>query len=461
MSHVARSIFLACWWAACGLVAPVCVAATVSPFSTAQATALGPGATQWTIADAAGTWDALRSMTTTPTSATNSGALTVQTAAKVPTKHGAVDAVIKREIPYSKLVTPWKKAVGAIPLVGTGYVVLDILADACINPTGLGMFEKCYTGKVQIPAALRVATNLPVPDVPATNTTFYGSESAAKAAVKASLMCRDDPPVYEAEVVFELGERNLTITVPGCGSAVIYTRFYCDKVRKQILNGKIPTCEADTIAGYGPATQADVDGALDNYPSRQPDHARDKAAKLWKELADLPDTLPQDARSVDATGLSEPTISGPSQVQGPKTTEATSAGTQVKQESSTITYQGDKTTVTNNTTVTNINNAGDVVNETTTTEESQTDCEKNPSAVSCAELGDPPDLDIPKADREWQITPESLPGGACPGGFTFPIPGQPTFSWVPLCERLPAVRAVLLVLASVLAAWIVVGGLQS
>lgn len=459
MSHVARSILLACWWALGSALAPVCIASTISPSSVAQATAVSAGVNSWTIGDAAGTWDALRAMTTTPSSVSSSGALTVQTAAKVPTKHGAVDAVIKREIPYSRLVSPWKKALKVVPFVGTGLVVAEILSEMCIRSSGVDIFEKCVKREDVVPPQILFVLegSGPVMTRVVSNPESYlsGLLRAAYPNLSGAISCNRYPNGGPLE--------NVVCSTPGGASRSVQSYAVCDGEIVGWYTGI--KCSVSVVEGWEPATTQDAEGALDNYPSKYPEKLAQRVPKLWGDLQNRPEGTPLDQRSVDATGLSSPTITPKTPADtakaGPKTTETTSTGTKVTQETATITYQGNTTTVTNNTSVTNINNEGNVINESTTTEQGPTDCEKNPSAIACLELGDPPSGDIPRKDESWQITAESLPGGACPGGFVWPVPGSPEFSWQPLCDRLPAARAVVLVLASVLAAWIVVGGLSS
>lgn len=463
MSHVARSILLACWWALGSALAPVCIAATISPSSVAQATAVSAGVNSWTIGDAAGTWDALRAMTTTPSSVSSSGALTVQAAAKVPTKHGAVDAVIKREIPYSKLVSPWKKALRVVPLVGTGLAIKELLEEMCIRPTGeIGVFEQCVTSEQYTPAMDGFCSSV---------TACFSTPQSALADYMAN--AAGGPWTVESSTPNSSG--GITYTLRNSAFSTLYAiveksavcRYGKPPIYAKI--GPAPAyqryCETQVIESWQQVGPQQVDEAIDQFPTNHPDKLQQQVPKLWGDLHNRPEGTPLDQRSVDATGLSSPTITPKTPADtakaGPKTTETTSTGTKVTQETSTITYQGDKTTVTNNTTVTNINNEGDIVDESTTTEQGPTDCEKNPSAIGCLELGEPPTGEVPRKDENWQITAESLPGGACPGGFVWPVPGNPEFSWQPLCDQLPKVRAVVLVLASVLAAWIVVGGFQS
>lgn len=423
-------------------------------------------------------------MTTTPAGVSSSGALTVQTAAKVPTKHGAVDAVIKREIPYIKLVSPWKKALRVVPLVATGLAIKEILDELCIRPTGIGAFEQCYETDDERPYDVGYYRSGQAPNVSQLMTTSQAQADAQAAAavgtagvrnmncaVSSIARLRLADGTWHGQFICQYEYLPVGTTNSWQASSAVYSpAAHCNRqapLSRPISGSSFVHlyCTGGSIAGYRPVAPEAVDSAIDQFPAKHPDKLEQQVPKLWGDLHNRPADTPLDQRSVDATGLSQPTItpSTPADTSkaGPKTTETTSTGTKVTQETSTITYQGNTTTVTNNTTVTNINNEGDIIDESTTSEQGPTDCEKNPSAIGCLELGEPPSGDIPRKDEQWQITAESLPGGACPGGFVWPVPGSPEFSWQPLCDRLPAVRAVLLVLASVLAAWIVVGGLQS
>ncbi len=489
MSHVTRSILLACWWALGSALASVCVAATVSPSSLPTATATStPGQLMWNLIDRpANVGDPYAPSDFQRLLAKNvksNGDFAVESRARVPTKHGAVDAVIVREIPYSKLVSPWKKALRVVPLVGSALAIKEMLEEFCIRPTGIGAFEQCYETDDERPYDIGYYRAGQAPNVSQLMTTSQAQSDAQsvsassgtgvrnfRCAVSSISQLRLADGTWHGQFICQYEYRLSGTTDSWQAASSVYSpAAHCN--RQGVLSRPIPGssfehlyCSAGTIAGYSPIGAEAVDSAIDQFPSKHPDKLQQQVPKLWGDLHNLPEGTPLDQRSVDATGLSEPTITPKTPADaskaGPKTTETTSTGTKVTQETSTITYQGNTTTVINNTTVTNINNEGDVIDESTTSEQGPTDCEKNPSAIGCLELGEPPSGDIPRKDEHWEITAESLPGGACPGGFVWPVPGNPEFSWQPLCDQLPKVRAVVLVLASVLAAWIVVGGFQS
>ena len=91
-------------------------------------------------------------------------------------------------------------------------------------------------------------------------------------------------------------------------------------------------------------------------------------------------------------------------------------------------------------------------------EEQQTDCEKNPEAAGCLELGSPSEGEAVDESPVGvgSITPVSVgSSGSCPGDVTLPK-GQ-VFSWGPACGFASKLRPILIALAWLSAAFIVLG----
>lgn len=399
---------------------------------------------------------------TTVDSVGSAGALTVKTPAQVPTKHGAVDAVVKRTIPYSKLTVPWKKALRAVPFLGTALTINDMLAESCIRPMeGEGAFEKCYQSEQTFPPEIG----------------WYAPWLSTQCNTKPRLCFVTDgiSGVVSGRLRSLWPNQNGGMTCGATPAGGPLTNFRCYFTDNPSLSATVDgkafcgpsigswsvACQGMVIEGYNQIELTEVDQLLDQYPSQYPEKLEDTVRKLWDDLAKLPVGTPIDSRSIPDVDMPTPTITGTGTKAGDRVSETTSNGSKITQEISNIAYGGNTSTVTVVTNTTYINNAGDIIDQTSTETEGATDCEKNPNSLACQELGTPPESEITREEVPFSIEPINLPGGSCPPGFTFPIPGNPQFSWQPLCSNLPAVRAVILVLASTLAAFIFVGGLKA
>lgn len=175
--------------------------------------------------------------------------------------------------------------------------------------------------------------------------------------------------------------------------------------------------------------------------------------------------------------LGTPTVTGPSSIQGPETTRNNADGTR---EVSRTTYNFNTAgnTITNTSNVTNYNtyNSGGTLtssrSETTTPaaadaqpseDEDQTQCDKYPQTLGCAEL-DTPSVPIPKENKNVTFTEENpFGGGACPadvytslqtlGGLNVKV-----VDWATFCGMALPVRFLVLALASIMAFFIIMPG---
>lgn len=172
---------------------------------------------------------------------------------------------------------------------------------------------------------------------------------------------------------------------------------------------------------------------------------------------------------------STPTVTGPSQVQGPKQETNNADGSRTTTQT-TNNYRTDGNKITNTSTTTTTNKCvGDgacsPVTTTTTTnpeekpddKEDGDDCKKNPDSLACAEL-DTPSGEIPKATRNVTLQDQELfGGGACPADRYSSVHGQQVlvWDWQQSCSYISTyMRPVLLLLCAIGAYLIVAGGLK-
>jgi len=168
-----------------------------------------------------------------------------------------------------------------------------------------------------------------------------------------------------------------------------------------------------------------------------------------------------------------PTVSGPASSPGPtkqETTQKPDGSVETKNINTTNNYNYNNNTinVTNNvtTTVTNTPSGSSVPTSTTTTTTTQDAEEKDPCAMrpdsaACAKLGEPPDEQLPKVQKEVTWAPESigLGGGTCPApvGWTDHA-GQHAISFQPFCDFASGTLRPIVLAFALLSAYFIVAG---
>ena len=465
MQNVSFRLFLSFWWfVSCALFPFQLVNAqapsspSVSPGSVATSNTISPGVQRWTVTDPSFMAHVNgRTTIPDPTSAPN-GDIKVRTPGNISTRNGNVPISVSRNIKYSDLIKPWKNVAKAVPLLGTALVIKDILDDMCIRfDSSRGVYQGCAI--VENPAPLYYLFE-----------NKWRSEDELNSYVPPKYSWPIALNYYQSAAngrffvrIYRVSNNQTYYTIEGFNRCNV-SGPTSDPDGVILKNGQ-PICPVqspdhyeDKPPGYDPGPD------LDGYPSH-PKFDPSRPPKLFDQLPDLQDKpgLGDASPRVNPTDEGSPQVTGPTDpVTGPSTTQSNSSGTVVTNNTSNVTYQGDITTVTNNTTVTYINNEGDVINQETTSDNQPTECEQNPTAISCQELGAPPSGEIPKLDQPWSITPESLPGGNCPAPLSATFAGKThSISFTPLCNALPDVRMVVLLLSGVMAAWVVAGGLKS
>lgn len=140
--------------------------------------------------------------------------------------------------------------------------------------------------------------------------------------------------------------------------------------------------------------------------------------RVWGEVLDKGGTIE----------FPDPTVTGPTSIQGPETVKQNSDGTrEVSRTTYNFSTAGNTVTNTSVVTTNNTYNSSNVQTGSTTTTTTPTDttpaaeepedaCTKHPEALGCQKIDfDTPDGEIPKQDKQITYAPESvLGGGTCP-----------------------------------------------
>jgi hypothetical protein len=159
---------------------------------------------------------------------------------------------------------------------------------------------------------------------------------------------------------------------------------------------------------------------------------------------------------------------GPAFVQSPAVVSTSTSPDGTKQTSTStdttkITYSGDNftTSVTNVTTINNSSGTTTVV--TDNVDKQKTDCEKNPNAVGCIDLGEPESVSPQWKTKDvlYQADSLGLPA-ACPAPWVGTVHGwNLSFSYSPLCDNAAAIRAGVLVIAGLSALFLIITTVKS
>ena len=212
-----------------------------------------------------------------------------------------------------------------------------------------------------------------------------------------------------------------------------------------------------------PMTQVTV---APSPPAYQPVTQQELADKIasqsgWPSSSAFPEVVRQAVESGETITAPTPTVTGPSSVQGPKSTATEGGRTVEKQTVYNITYNNNQVSYT--TTVTTVTTAADgtktTATETKENEPPPDECAKNPDSLNCADL-DVPAGQIPRTTKNIAYTPESwFGGGSCPADKTMTTHGMTlkVWDWTGSCYWLVNYfRPILLIIATSAALMIVV-----
>ncbi|KQX87687.1 hypothetical protein ASD34_15590 [Variovorax sp. Root473] len=167
--------------------------------------------------------------------------------------------------------------------------------------------------------------------------------------------------------------------------------------------------------------------------------------------------------------MPEPTVTGPSQIQGPEKSTTNPDGSRTV-ERTTYNFQTAGNTINNTSNVTttttyNTDNSVRSTSSTTTTPteeegDKESECEKRPNSLGCQELDEPPSGEIPRETKTITYAEESVfGGGSCPSdkqwssgtlGHSYKL-----VDWTTLCGYALPARALVILLA-IFAAFLIV-----
>lgn len=204
---------------------------------------------------------------------------------------------------------------------------------------------------------------------------------------------------------------------------------------------------------------------LTTSSSQEPATVDDLANKIasesgWPSSSPLPEVIKQALESGETITAPTPTVSGPSSVQGPKSTATEGGRTVEKQTIYNITYNNNQVSYTTTVTTTTTENGQTTTStETKENEPPPDECAKNPDSLNCADL-DVPAGEIPRTTKNVVYTPDSwFGGGTCPADKTMTTHGMTikVWDWAGSCYWLVNYfRPILLIIATIAALMIVV-----
>ena len=200
-------------------------------------------------------------------------------------------------------------------------------------------------------------------------------------------------------------------------------------------------------------------------PSNDQEFADAIAAKSgWPTSSAIARATAEAIEAGEPIQMQTPTITGPASVPGPTTTTQNPDGSTVQRTTNyNYNYAGNTYNYTTNITTVTTSSTGQQTTTTEQTDDPQSDCEKNPGSLGCADL-DVPESEIPKTTKNVTFSPVNLGfgGGVCPADKFVSLRqmAQPVkvFDWQDTCGKLQTyVRPMLLALATFAALMIVIG----
>jgi hypothetical protein len=227
------------------------------------------------------------------------------------------------------------------------------------------------------------------------------------------------------------------------------------------------TIDSSTSEIYASISQAGTTAPQDPWVNK----SWSDISPYMKSTAFDPRVVPEILSKGGDIPFPAPTVTGPTEILGPKTETVNPDGTKtVLQPKSYFTFSGDTITNTKNettVTVVNVDNSIASVSTTTTTPVStaQTEpvkiedpCIKNPDRMGCSKFGDPVSSDVLKKETSSvTITPKDFAGSAtCPSPLNFNVSGHSyAFTYQPLCDKLAVLKYLFLAMAGFIAAYVV------
>lgn len=221
-----------------------------------------------------------------------------------------------------------------------------------------------------------------------------------------------------------------------------------------------------TVDGGYPATQSVAPSTMQLDPSSiDALQSAIASASGWPSSSAMPQAI-ADATALTGQSVAPDTVT----VTGPATSTGTTTTTTYPDGSkatTSVTYNHtynntniiNTTTTTTTTTYDTSNNPTGTATKTDTPPTDKSECEKNPNVVGCQELGTAPPSDkLAHKDYTVSVTAVAFTSSSvCPSPLSFTVKAVSYgFSYQPLCDRLAALRTLILAIAGVLAAFVLV-----
>lgn len=338
-----------------------------------------------------------------------------------------------------------KKGFAVVPILGTGVALYDLASELGYSLSGSG--SSLVVGKVD-------------PTLCTSGTCYKYRFSIPTGGLS--------PFYYRNEFCAAVAAANPPFTATLFISGAEPSGVYCGLTGANQYGTCTPaTCQVGQ-SGFqtaSPQSAAPIPSSLDALA----DSIASKSG--WPSSSNLSKAIQQ---SIDLTSPDTPIVPDSVTVTGPATSPVSTStvnnpdGTKVvSTTTASHNYSGPNVTTVNNTT-NNTYNTSNVITSTSTSvstpapvaqtpADPKTDCEKFPDSAGCASLGDIPTPDaMTKTTKAVDVVAVAFAsGGACPSSLGFSVAGHSyAFSYQPLCDQLYLLKALFLVLAGALAAFI-------
>ncbi len=178
----------------------------------------------------------------------------------------------------------------------------------------------------------------------------------------------------------------------------------------------------------------------------------------WTSSSAFPEVVRQAVESGETITAPSPTVTGPSTVQGPKSTATEGGKTVEKQTVYNINYNSNQVSYTTTVTTVTTNSDGSKTTATETKEQDKEpdECAKNPDTLNCLDLGTPTSDVLKKSTHAVNVVATAFASGSgCPVPLSFSVRGLSySISYQPVCDRLAILRVLFIAMAGVIAAFI-------
>ena len=178
----------------------------------------------------------------------------------------------------------------------------------------------------------------------------------------------------------------------------------------------------------------------------------------WPTSTAFSEVVRQAVESGETITAPSPTVTGPSTVQGPKSTATEGGKTVEKQTVYNINYNSNQVSYTTTVTTVTTNSDGSKTTATETKEQDKEpdECTKNPDTLNCLDLGTPTSDVLKKSTHAVNVVATAFASGSgCPAPLSFSVRGLSySISYQPVCDRLAILRVLFIAMAGVIAAFI-------